>query len=193
MRGASRVVETSAVSEARQPLTGFTTLKTYVPELFAVGVATFDTPTNDPSTVAHAKFAPRVDDDPVKVTILIAQVRRLSPPAFASGAEVSQRTRAISVAEQPVSGFVTVSVYTPQPFTKGCATLVFPTKLLPAEPLQLKTALSVDDEPSSCSCLATQVMFLSAPACASGGVVLAVTTTQAEAVQPLAGSVTVRQ
>gem|GEM_PF-2833524 len=78
----------------------------------------------------HWYVAPAVDEDPPSNTDVTVHVRTLASPASAFGRVLFNVTIAKSVAEQPLSGSVTVRVYVPAASTTGVAVLA-PERMCP--------------------------------------------------------------
>jgi hypothetical protein len=160
------------------------TVKVYVPGALTVGVAEVEA---KPPGPLQLKVAPGVEDEPCNCAEVTVQVNVLSGPASTLGDAVFCATFTVSKAVQPLAGSVTVSAYKPGALTEGVAEV----ELNPPGPLQLKVAPGVEDEPLSVTEVIVQVRVLSAPASTFGAVMFCVTFTVSEAVQPLAGLVTV--
>jgi hypothetical protein len=88
--------------------------------------------------------APLVDDDPLRETVVVAQVNVCADPALAFGTPAAAFTEAVLLAVHPFEGSVTVTVYVPAAFTVGVA--VVPPETIPG-PDQLNVAPDVADEP----------------------------------------------
>ena len=90
------------------PLAGLVTVIVYVPARLTVGVHVVP-PAVIPGPV-HEQVAPPVDEDPARLTDVIAQVRFCGGPALAFGGVLFKETATIPEAVHPLAGFVVVMV-----------------------------------------------------------------------------------
>jgi hypothetical protein len=78
--------------------------------------------------------------------VLVAHDNVCEEPVFAFGTVPFEFTVVVEVAEQPLAGSLTVTVYVPVTSTVGVA--VFPPEIIPG-PDQLKETPDVEEEPFS--------------------------------------------
>src|SRR3972149_5429240 len=93
-----------------------------------------------PSEATQANVAPGVLEALLRLSCVTEQVRTLSGPASAFGAAIFCVTKASSVAVQPLTGSVTVTVYVPAASTSGVAVLPPETMWPPSEATQAYVA-----------------------------------------------------
>lgn len=177
---------TATCAVAEHPFAGSVTVNVYVPAAFTVGVALLP-PEIIPGPFQLYVALPFVDE-PFSVAEVEEQVSVCDVPASAFGAEVFELTTTCAVAEHPLEGSVTVSVYVPAALTVGVA--VFPPEIIPA-PVQLNVAPPVVEDPFSITEVVEQSSVCELPAFALGTLDEAFTTTWLPAVHPFDGSVTV--